>query len=238
MLSIHLSKRLQTVLQFVPKGSLLADIGSDHAHLPCRAVLDHKVPLAIAGEVRRGPYLQAAANVRVFELAEEIDVRLGDGLDVLENGEADVIVISGMGGELIAEILERGKEKLTDDTTLILQPNIRESLCRSWLIDNGWRIENEAIVEEAPHFYEIIRAVKEKSGRKALLSESEIMMGPILLHEKTEIFKKKWQRRETKLLEILQALKQTSETRDILKKRGESRRQLQVIRQALYGVNE
>ncbi|WKB37264.1 tRNA (adenine(22)-N(1))-methyltransferase TrmK [Terrilactibacillus sp. S3-3] len=85
------------------------------------------------------------ATVQALGIGQAISVRLGDGFQVIERGEADTIVIAGMGGELISEILERGEAKLTRETTLILQPNIREVTLRTWLDQHQWTIVDEAI---------------------------------------------------------------------------------------------
>ncbi|MCO7126321.1 class I SAM-dependent methyltransferase [Sporolactobacillus shoreicorticis] len=230
--TIHLSPRLKAVLQFIPKSRCLADIGSDHAHLPCRAIQDGRALRAIAGEVRSGPFHQSTSNVAALGFQRYIDVRLGDGLDVIrEPGEADAVVIAGMGGELITDILERGKAKINKETALILQPNIREASVRKWLNENSWTIINEAIVEEPPHIYEIILARKETAARK--LSELELKMGPILSIRKELVFLKKWKRREQRLIRILQALGQAEQTAELARKREESERELRLIRVCL-----
>jgi len=230
--TIHLSPRLEAVLQFISKSSCLADIGSDHAHLSCRAIQDGRAAKAIAGEVRSGPLHQSTSNIAALGFQKYIDVRLGDGLDVIrEPGEADTIVIAGMGGELITDILERGKEKIGKETVLILQPNIREARVRKWLNENGWTIVNETIVDESPHIYEIIKARQETAVRK--LSELELKMGPILSSRKESVFLKKWKKREQRLIGILQALSQAEQTAELARKKKESECELHLIRMCL-----
>lgn len=232
METVQLSPRLNAVLQFIPKSKCLADIGSDHAHLPLRAVQDKIAGTAIAGEVRPGPYYQALNNVKTSRMQEYIDVRMGDGLDVIrEPGQADAIVIAGMGGELIRDILERGKSKLSTNTVLILQPNIREAYVRKWLNDNGWDIIDERIVEEFPHFYEIIQA-RQVAERKEL-TDMELQMGPILSKKGEPAFIKKWKRREKKLFDILDALNHAEETDSVRRKKEDSENYLQLIKSCL-----
>lgn len=232
MIKIHLSSRLLAVLNFIPAGSRIADIGSDHAHLPCRALQEKIAVNAIAGEVRIGPFRQSQANVKEVGMTDTVSVRMGDGLDVISPGEVDSIVIAGMGGELITEILERGKEKLAEGTTLILQPNIRESLLRRWLSAEGWRITDEAIVEEAPHFYEVIQARRNDSG-KIRLTKTEQMMGPALIRNQTSVFRKKWLKRSVKLCQVLDSLERTKQTDAVAKKKEACRSEIQIIKSVL-----
>ncbi|MCL1630402.1 class I SAM-dependent methyltransferase [Sporolactobacillus sp. CPB3-1] len=231
MKTMHLSPRLNAVLHMLPKGKCLADIGSDHAHLPCRAIQEGLCETAIAGEVRVGPYRQSVDNIETLGFSHCIDVRLGDGLDVLHPDEADTIVIAGMGGELIADILERGREKLGTTTTLILQPNIREPRVREWLSQNGWSIIDETIVEETPHFYEIIRAEQCPDWQK--LSDLELQFGPILSKKKQTAFVKKWRRREHSLAAILIALKHAEQTDSVRKKTAECEKEWTMIQYCL-----
>lgn len=232
MQTIHLSKRLKAVLSFIPKRARLADIGSDHAHLPCRAVLDGIASKAVAGEVRDGPFAQSLSNVQAMGMASSVSVRMGDGLEVIERGEADAVVIAGMGGELITDILDRGRMKLTDATTLILQPNIREARCRDWLAANGWSISDETIVEEAPHFYEIIKAERCLT-RGVQLSEEELLMGPVLIRKQMPVFRKKWSLRAAKLKDILRSLENSEDTETVRVKRADCIKKLDMIRAVL-----
>ena len=112
MNSENLSKRLHTVASFIPKDSILADIGSDHAYLPCYAVHAGIVQKAIAGEVADGPWSSAHNQVLEEGFEQKISVRKGDGLDVLSPNEATCITIAGMGGTLISNILDRGTDML------------------------------------------------------------------------------------------------------------------------------
>ncbi|RYM02231.1 SAM-dependent methyltransferase [Sporolactobacillus sp. THM7-7] len=228
MLTVHLSKRLKAVLSFIPENADLADIGSDHAYLPCRAVQEGIVRRSIAGEVREGPFQKALVNVRALGLTNQVSVRLGDGLDIMKRGEVGTVVIAGMGGELITEILGRGLSKLTDRTVLILQPNIREPECRLWLSSHSWRISDEAIVEEGGHFYEVIKAEKHLSG-SLILTEEQLLMGPILMQRKSPVFRKKWLFRAAKLEEVLHALKSAQKTEAVKKKIKECRLELAMI---------
>ena len=191
-----ISKRLELVASFVPQGAILLDVGSDHAYLPIELIERGKIESAIAGEVVEGPYQSAVKNVEAHGLKEKIQVRLANGLAAFEEGDqVSVITIAGMGGRLIARILEEGLEKLSNVRRLILQPNNREDDLRIWLQDNGFQIVAESILEEAGKFYEIL--VVEAGQMK--LSASEVRFGPFLSKEVSPVFVQKWQKEAAKL---------------------------------------
>ena len=191
-----ISKRLETVASFVPQGAVLLDVGSDHAYLPIELVEKGHIERAIAGEVVEGPYQSAIKNVKEHDLVEKIQVRLANGLSAFEESDqVSVITIAGMGGRLIASILEEGLDKLANVERLILQPNNREDDLRLWLQDHDFQIVAECILEEAGKFYEIL--VVEAGQMK--LSASDVRFGPFLSKEISPVFVQKWQKEAEKL---------------------------------------
>ena len=191
-----ISKRLELVASFVPQGAILLDVGSDHAYLPIELVERGKIESAIAGEVVEGPYQSAVKNVEAHGLKEKIHVRLANGLAAFEEADqVSVITIAGMGGRLIARILEEGLDRLANVERLILQPNNREDDLRIWLQEHGFQIVAESILEEAGKFYEIL--VVEAGQMK--LSASDLRFGPFLSKEISPVFVQKWQKEATKL---------------------------------------
>ena len=191
-----ISKRLELVASFVPQGAILLDVGSDHAYLPIELVERGQIEGAIAGEVVEGPYQSAVKNVEAHGLKEKIQVRLANGLAAFEEADqVSVITIAGMGGRLIARILEEGLDKLANVERLILQPNNREDDLRIWLQENGFQIVAESILEEAGKFYEIL--VVETGQMK--LSASDVRFGPFLSKEVSPVFVQKWQKETAKL---------------------------------------
>lgn len=192
----HLSKRLSTVAAFVPQDAVLLDVGSDHAYLPIALLEKNKIEWAIAGEVVEGPYQSAVKNVESSALSDKIEVRLADGLEALNpSDKVTVITICGMGGRLIADILDAGKDKLKDVQRLVLQPNNREDDLRSWLQANGFAIIEETIMTENNKHYEIIVA----EHGEMTLSHRELRFGPKLLGHQTDSFHQKWERELAKL---------------------------------------
>ena len=175
-----LSDRLAAVAKYLPHDCRVADIGSDHAYLPCHMVKKGAVRFAIAGEVAEGPFQSALKQVQLEGLTDRIVVRKGDGLEVIKPGEVDCITIAGMGGTLIASVLENGKEKLGEGTKLILQPNVGAMAIRKWLSANNWKLTSEAILKEDGKIYEVLVVAKGDSE----YSEAEMLFGPYLLKDK------------------------------------------------------
>ena len=211
-MSVELSPRLKTVASFLEGTTLLCDVGSDHAYLPVYAIQQGLIASAIAGEVVKGPFESAQQTVQDYVLNDKISVRLGDGLDVVNSkDEVTAISICGMGGELIARILEQGRVKgtLTGQERLVLQPNVAEHLLRQWLVEHDYEISEEVVVEDHHRLYEII--VAEKRKQSLPLTDTQIKFGPKLMEKPTELVIRKWERQLRKIEEILAQLKNSKE---------------------------
>ena len=218
MNEIKLSKRLKAVADYVDKGARLADIGSDHAYLPTYLVQKNEVEFAVAGEVVKGPFEIAKNHVAQANLKENIQVRLANGLAAIENvDKIDTIVIAGMGGILISEILEAGKGKLSSVKRLILQANNHGDTLRQWLIEHQFVIKAEQILLEASKFYEIIVA-EPTTNENPVLSANDLLFGPFLSKEKSVIFQQKWQKELNTLNKIIDRLpdEQTEKREEVL----------------------
>lgn len=227
-----LSQRLKMVSQYIPQGAVLADIGSDHAYLPTYLAQKGQIRKAIAGEINDGPYLSAKKQVQSSQCEDVVDVRKGDGLSIISKNEVDTVVIAGMGGRLITDILEAGKEKLpSDHTTLILQPNIGAVIIRNWLMVNHWNISHESILEEDDKIYEII--VAHQAEETIYLSPSELLFGPILIKEKSSAFLKKWKNELRKWEEIYLALTHATQTEETIIKQKEFLDKIQMAKQVI-----
>ncbi|MEK5232564.1 tRNA (adenine(22)-N(1))-methyltransferase TrmK [Lysinibacillus sp. FSL K6-0232] len=213
-----LSKRLETVAKFIPSGAIVADIGSDHAYLPCYSVHRGIASYAIAGEVVKGPYESAVGQVQKEGLTEKITVRLADGLAAIEAADhVDTITIAGMGGPLIVSILEKHPEKLQGVTRLILQPNIHAKVIREWALAHQWAIVDEEILEEDDKIYEIL--VLQRGQME--LSEAEILVGPRLSQRRSPAFIKKWLREKENWQRVLRSIADAEQTPEIEAKRAE-----------------
>ena len=169
---MELSPRLAAIAARVPPGFRLADIGTDHAYLPAYLLLEGTIPSAVASDVNRGPLDRGRETARQAGVEEKIDFRLSDGLNGLEADEADVIVIAGMGGELIARILSEAP--WTREKLLLLQPMTAQPELRRWLNGNGYRIEGEAVVREGQKLYVILTV---RGGTDEPYSPGELWAG-------------------------------------------------------------
>ncbi len=156
---MRLPLRLLTIAKFIPAGSVVADIGTDHAMLPVYLINEGISEKVIAGDLNKGPLEMAERNVLEAGLADRITLRQGDGLQIISPGEADTAVIAGMGGATIREIIENAGIAVSGLKRLVLQPMNDSRQLRKWLVKNGWSIDDEDIVEEDGRLYEVICAV-------------------------------------------------------------------------------
>jgi tRNA (adenine22-N1)-methyltransferase len=229
-----LSRRLETVASFIPENSKLADIGSDHAYLPCYTVLNGVVAFAIAGEVNEGPFQSAVEQVRKNDLGGSVIVRKGDGLEVISKAEVDCITIAGMGGQLITSILENGKEKLDGVKRLILQPNVGAISIRKWLLDNEWELIDEAILEEDEKVYEILVAERGQPNRPyEKNNDSQLLFGPFLLKNKNDAFYKKWMAEKNQWLQVINQLQAAVNDEEVDAKKKEVLRKIEMAEEVL-----
>lgn len=150
--------RLDAIIDLVPKCDVAADIGTDHAYVPISLIKKNIVLRCIASDLREGPLKIARGNISKNNLSDVIETRLGEGLSVIAEGEVHCIIISGMGGTLIKNILEEGRDVISCNTTLILQPNKYPSDVRYWLYKNNYDIYKEKLVLEDKRMYNIICA--------------------------------------------------------------------------------
>ena len=153
-----LDERLACVASLVRPGHRLADIGTDHAYLPVYLVESGVCPSAIASDIGVGPLETARQTVCAAGLQERIDLRLGNGLSTLAPGEAEDIVIAGMGGETIVEILEVAEFVRDARVRLVLQPMSHAEDLRRWLLTHGFEIVCERLVMDGRHMYPVLAA--------------------------------------------------------------------------------
>ncbi|MDX5726740.1 class I SAM-dependent methyltransferase [Clostridioides difficile] len=184
---MKLTDRLLKIASLVSDGKKIADIGTDHGYIPVYLLKEGKVPFAVLADVNKGPLDNAHKEVIQNNLLDKVDLRLGSGIEILEIGEVEEVIIAGMGGILISELLEAKKEVAHNVEKLILQPMQAQEELRYYLLNNGYEILEEVLVREDFRIYEII--VAKYTGKNTII-EDEIYyeVGIKLLENKDYLF--------------------------------------------------
>ena len=175
---MKLSVRMKEIIAFVTPGNRVCDVGTDHGFVPIALVSDNICPSAIAVDVNQGPLDIARDNVNSAGLSDRIDLRLGDGLNVVKPDETDTVIISGMGGDLIASILENADSGFKGTKELILSPQSEVEKVRHKLHDIGYAIDTEKIIIDSKKPYLVIYALP---GEESYEYEHEYKYGKYLL---------------------------------------------------------
>ena len=131
---------MKAAASMVTSGNVLADIGTDHGYVPIALVQRNRVPSAIAMDINKGPLDRAREHIAMCNLQDKIETRLSDGTKALAVGEAESILIDGMGGELVIHILREGEAVCHSAKELVLQPQSDVHKVRAYLRDNGYAI--------------------------------------------------------------------------------------------------
>ena len=193
---LRLNPRLLKIAEMVSSCESLADIGTDHGYIPIYALLKGTAKSAIASDINKGPIKRAKKNVLAFGLADKISLRVGPGLTTVEAGEAETIVIAGMGGILISDILEESQKTVSLAKQLILQPMTAEKELREYLCTNDFTIEEEILVAEEEKIYNIICV---SPGGRTEYSSKELVLGRGLESTSPMLFEEYKRRILTKL---------------------------------------
>ena len=155
---LNLSSRLQAIAGLVPKGTRVADVGTDHGYIPIYLLQSGICESAVASDVREGPLQSAVRSASALGLEDKISFRLADGLRKVQPEEADTVIIAGMGGETIAAILEACPWAKSSGLHYLLQPMTRSEDLRRYLLTHGFTILSETTVEQGGHLYVIVEA--------------------------------------------------------------------------------
>uniref|UniRef100_UPI0040297B88 tRNA (adenine(22)-N(1))-methyltransferase n=1 Tax=Coprococcus sp. TaxID=2049024 RepID=UPI0040297B88 len=153
---IELSKRMQSVADMIQPCDAVGDIGCDHAFVSIYLVEQRRAKRVIASDVRRGPIAIAKRNIEAMNLSDQIEIRMGDGLDTIVPGEVNAVVLAGMGGMLMIDILERGEEVVTRCDQLVLQPQSDIEKVRRYLAAKGYHLADEQMLIDAGKYYNLL----------------------------------------------------------------------------------
>lgn len=179
MRTFSLDKRLSLCASYVREGSLLVDVGTDHAYLPCYLLLNHKISSAIATDINEGPLSKGKECAEKYYLSDKIDFLLCDGLEKVRNDNSDDIVIAGMGGELIRDIIKRWSFSKDSHKHFILQPMTKYNVLIEYLYSNGFEIIKQDIAKCDNKIYTVILA--KYTGKTSSHNECDFYIGKLNL---------------------------------------------------------
>lgn len=200
---MELSERLQAVANLVSPCRCVADVGTDHGYIPIYLVEQGICWKAFAMDVNRGPLCRAQEHIAEHGLESQIELRLSDGVNRLQAGECDTVVIAGMGGALTIKILEEGKAVIKSLKELILQPQSELLKVRRYLAEQGYRIVEENMVQEDGKYYPMMRVINAQAEAYHAI---EFRYGKLLLQEKHPVlrnFLEKEKKMKSRILENL-----------------------------------
>ena len=218
---MQLSKRLSSVANSVTNNNKVADIGCDHAYTSIYLIKNKIAPYVIAMDVNRGPLERAKDNIIKYGVKDRIDVRLSNGLDKLKQGETDTILIAGMGGNLMIQILSEGKDIVHSVKELVLQPQSDLYRLRRYLEEIGFIIVEENMLKDDGKYYVIMRAMPEDIVKQKdlflMLYEEHMHFGRLLLEGRNEILLEFLQREEKQYCNIRKGLSKESSEKSLLR---------------------
>ena len=228
---IHLDNRLQAVADFVKAGRPAADIGTDHGYLALALIQSGKTPHAIAVDKNEGPYLAACRTIQGAGMEQEIEVRLGDGLQPLLPGEATVLCMAGLGGQLLKEILLAKPEVTAKSEQLVLQPMNGTRELRQWLYEAGWHLADEALAEADGRIYEILSA---EQGYQPMPEAVMLDIGPCLWANRPPLLQRHIKERLAQLQKAMAGMEESSQARSS-QKYLEFKKRAMGLEEHLYG---
>ena len=195
---IKISNRLLTIANLVNDNCSIIDIGCDHGLLDIYLVNNRNNIKIIASDVNKNAIENVRNNIKKYNV-NNIDTRLGNGLDIVSKDEIDTIIISGMGTYTIIDIFNNNIDKLDNVNDIIIQSNNNIDILRKYLVSINYYIEEEALIKDKNIIYTVIKF--KKGNRK--YSNKELLLGPILLERKEELFYELCDLEKKKLLNIL-----------------------------------
>lgn len=231
---MELSNRLKEIAGMVTKGNVVCDVGTDHAYLAIYLIENGISPHVIAMDVAEGPLSKAEHNISASGLCGVVETRLSDGVDKLRTGEAQTVIMAGMGGILICQLLSKGEEVLASASELILSPHTDAELVRRYLSQHGYCIEQEKMIVEEGKYYIMLRCVHKEA--KAM-SDCEYRFGRNLLEKKEPVLCGYLQKEYQKLQKLYENLGSVS-TEHAARRRTELAEEIKCVKEGLkyYGM--
>ena len=211
-MKLPISKRLLLCAELVPPCGTVADVGTDHGYLAIHLLQTGKCARVIAADLREKPLESARTNAALYGVADKMTFVQTDGLCKIEPGSFEVLVLAGMGGDLIARILAEAPWLDGGNYTLILQPQSAANELRRWLGELGWSIERERLVRDGRFLYSVL-AVRPGQGRA--LSPGEQYVSPALRREEDPLYPEYLGRMKRALELTVQGISQSADPADV-----------------------
>lgn len=227
---VKLSDRLKCVAGLITPGLTVADIGCDHGYLPIYLVQNGISESVIASDVNVGPLEKAIDNIEMYGLSKCIDTRLSNGLKMFEPSEAQCIVMAGMGGNLVIDIMVQGSDITDSAEELILQPQSDIERVRRYLQSNGFMIISEAMVFEDGKFYPMMKAIH---GEQHWDRDIYFVYGKILLREQNPVLHQFLIQEKDYLVDLYSNLSCAEQTEHVRQRLSEVERKLTYNEEAL-----
>lgn len=202
---MDLSRRLLSVGLQLAGYQRVADIGADHGYLSVWLVNKGRADFVVAGEKPAGPLLALRMSVRAAGLEERVEVRGGDGLQVLQPGEVEACAIAGLGGGTIAGILSRSPAVVAKLSGVVCQPMTDSTLLRRWFYENSWHLKYEDLVSEDGRIYEVLHA---RPGWAPMPEPVLLDIGPLLWRDRHPLLKAHLRTVMQHMEPVLEALQQ------------------------------
>lgn len=224
---MQLSIRLSAIASNVPRGSRVIDVGTDHAYIPIYLVEEGLAVSCLATDINKGPIEKAQKNL-VAHGIQNVELMQTNGVEGIPSDKGDVLMISGMGGYLIVDILKRGKELVQNLKRMILQPQQDVIEVRKYLHSIGFCIVDEDFVKDEDKYYTII--VAEPGEVKCYEHEYEYLYGKCLIEKKLPIFREWLEMKLEKQEGIYKALK-SQESPSANTRREELEKEIDTLRE-------
>lgn len=242
---IELSKRMQSVADMIQPCDAVGDIGCDHAFVSIYLVEQRRAKRVIASDVRRGPIAIAKRNIEAMNLSDQIEIRMGDGLDTIVPGEVNAVVLAGMGGMLMIDILERGEEVVTRCDQLVLQPQSDIEKVRRYLAEKGYHLADEQMLIDAGKYYNLLdvrvheMVQKDEYDCSKLADDWCYMYGGSLLRKKDPVLRSWLVKRRDTTVGLINSLsgKNTENAAKRLKTVKAEQKTICAVLKQVYGID-
>ncbi len=195
------SLRINVIVSFIDEGASIADVGSDHCQVPILAIKEKKIEYAQAIENKKGPFERMVKEIKNNGLEGKVVPSLSNGISNLDK-RVDTVIIAGMGGKLIKQILESDSDQLKSVNTLVIDAHSNREFITKFLEDLGYHLEDNRFFFEDEIPYDVMKWKKGEKGKR--YSKEELIFGPLNLERKPSDWLKYWQKELLRLSSIIE----------------------------------